>query len=288
MRTNAIVRIVLYSLAILVLISILAGVLLLKTFIVDTDWGTVFTSENDGTVSSVGSVSASEIQNIQVEWAAGTITLESGDVTEITFSETSGLEEKHRLIWSQKGDKLLIQFVKQYSLELFNNSSTISKDLKIIVPRDWSCNELDIYAASAEVHVNRISVNEVDFDGASGVCTFTDCHINKMDVDTASGDIRFSGTLTELDCDAASATCSLQLSNCPRRIDADMMSGDLRLTLPDDCGFSVKMEALSSNFTSDFPTTFQNGRYIYGDGNCVITVSAMSGDVMIYKENTDK
>ena len=283
MRTNAIVRIVLYSLAILVLVSILAGALLLKTFIVDTDWGTVFTSENTGTVASVGSVSANEIRNIQVEWAAGTITLEPGDVTEITFSETSGLAEEDRLIWSQKGDKLLIQFVKQYSIELFNSISTVSKDLKITVPRDWICNELEIDAASAEVHVSQMTINEVDFDGASGICTFSDCHVTKMDVDTASGDIRYSGTLSELDCDAASATCTLQVTNCPRRIDADMMSGDLRLTLPESCGFTVKMEALSSNFTSDFPTTTQNGRYIYGGGNCVITVSAISGDVIIYK-----
>lgn len=288
MRANAIVRIILYSLAILVLISILAGALLLKTFIVDTDWVTVFTTENAGTVASVGSVSADEILDIQVEWAAGTITVEPGDVTEITFSETAGLTEDNRLIWSQKGDKLVIQYMKKYSLELFSNGTTIAKDLTITVPRDWICRELEIDAASAQVNVSSMTINEVDFDGASGVCTFTDCHVTKMDIDTASGDIRYSGTLGELDCDAASASCTLQLTNCPKRIDADMMSGDLRLTLPDDCGFSVKMEALSSNFTSDFPTTFQNGRYIYGDGNCVITVSAMSGDVMIYKENTDK
>ena len=283
MRTSAIVRIVLYSIAILILVSILAGVLLLKTFIVDTDWVTVFISENTGTVTSAGSVTADEIRNIQVEWAAGTITIEPGDVTEITFSETAGLTEDNRLIWSQKGDKLVIQYMEKYTFELFSNGTTIAKDLTITVPWDWICGELEIDAASAQVNVSGMTINEVDFDGASGVCTFTDCHVTLMDMDTASGDIRYTGTLSELDCDAASATCIMQLTNCPKRIDADMMSGDLRLTLPESCGFTVKLEALSSNFTSDFSTTNQNGRYVHGDGNCVITVSAMSGDVVINK-----
>ena len=281
MRTNAIVRIVLYSIAILILVSILAGSLLLNTFLIDTDWSTIFTSENTGTVASVGSVSANEIRDIQIEWAAGTINLQPGDVTEITFSETAGLAENDQMVWSQKGDKLVIRFCT--TRVFFGISIDTPKDLLITVPRDWICDELDIDAASAEVNITGMTINAVDFEGASGVCTFMDCHVKTMDVDTASGDLRYSGTLAELDCDAASATCSLRLTNCPKRIDADMASGDLRLTLPENCGFTVNLDALSGDFTSELPTTTQNGNYICGDGSCIINVSAMSGDIMIYK-----
>jgi len=281
MRTNAIVRIVLYSIAILILVSILAGALLLNTFIVDTDWSTVFTSENTGTVASVGSIPADEIRDIKIEWAAGTITLEPGDVQEITFSETAGLADKDQMVWSRNGDKLVIHFSQ--TRVYFGISIDTPKDLKITVPKDWVCDELEIDAASAEVNVTNMTISSVDFDGASGVCTFTNCHVKTMDVDTASGDLRYSGTLVEMDCDAASATCTMRLTNCPKRIDADMASGDLRLTLPDDCGFTVDLDALSGDFTSDFPTHMQNGKHIYGDGSCTINVSAMSGDVNIYK-----
>ena len=61
------------------------------------------------------------------------------------------------------------------------------------------------------------------------------------------------------------------------------MSGDLELTLPEYCGFTVSMDAMSSDFTSDFPTTMQNGNHIYGDGSCSISIDAMSGDVAIRK-----
>lgn len=281
MRTSAIVRIVLYSIAILILISILAGALFLNNVAIHTDWQTFFTSENIGTVASVGYVPAGEIRDIQVEWAAGDIFIEPGDVSEITFSETAGLAEEDQLIWSKKGDKLVIQFCK--TRVYFGISVEAPKSLKIVVPRDWICDELEIDAASAEVTVTNMTINAVNFDGASGVCTFTDCHVKNLDVDTASGDLRFSGTLTELDCDAASASCTMLLSNCPRRIDADMASGDLRLTLPENCGFTVDLDALSGDFTSDFATAQQNGSYVFGDGSCKISVSAMSGDVIIYK-----
>lgn len=283
MKTNAIVRIVLYSIAILVLVSILAGALLLNTFIIDTDWSSFFTSENTGTLASAGSVSAEEIRDIEIEWAAGTITMEPGDVTEITFSETAGLAEKDQMVWSQKGDTLVIQFCK--TRVYFGISIDAPKDLKIIVPKDWICGELEIDAASTEVQIKGISIDAVDFDGASGVCEFINCDVNHLDIDTASGDIYYTGTLIELDCDAASASCSLNLTNCPKRIDADMASGDLRLTLPEDCGFTVNLDALSGDFTSDYSTTISNGKHIYGDGSCTINVSALSGDVMIYKES---
>lgn len=281
MRSSAIVRIVLYSIAILVLLSILAGSLLLNTFMVNTDWESFFISENTGNLSSVGSVSAQEVRDIEIEWAAGSITIRPGDVTEITFEESEGLSEKEQMVWSQKGDKLVIQFCK--TRLFFGVSIDSPKDLVITVPRDWTCGELEIDAASAHVEVTDMTIGTVDFDGASGVSELENCHVDHLDVDTASGDILFSGTLTELDCDAASASCTLQLTNTPRRIDADMASGDLRLTLPEGCGFTVNLTALSGDFTSDFPTTSRNGNHIYGDGGCIINVSALSGDVTIYK-----
>lgn len=281
MRTNAIVRIVLYSIAILILVSILAGCLLLNTFIVNTDWEPFFVSENTGTLASAGYVSADEIKNIRIDWAAGSISIVPGDVDNILFSETQDLREEDRMVFSKQGDTLIIRFTN--TRVFFGISFDAPKDLLITVPQDWICQELEIDAASASVHVTGMTIETVDFDGASGSFRFDDCHVGTLDVDTASGDIHYSGTLQELDCDAASASCTLVLANAPRRIDADMASGDLKLTLPEDCGFTVKLDALSGDFTSDFLTSTQNGKYIYGDGRCRINISAMSGDVIIYK-----
>ena len=62
-----------------------------------------------------------------------------------------------------------------------------------------------------------------------------------------------------------------------------MVSGDLDLTLPENSGFTLSLDALSGNFRSTFPTTAQGNTYVCGDGSCRITVSALSGDVTINK-----
>ena len=40
---------------------------------------------------------------------------------------------------------------------------------------------------------------------------------------------------------------------------------------------------MSSDFSSDFATTIQNGRHVCGDGSCQIQMDAMSGNVIIRK-----
>lgn len=289
MKTNAIVRIILFSLAILVLLGILAVGLGVGMYMFT---GNVFSDSvyhiemddqiSGGTVASVGSVDASQIRQLEIEWVSGSITIEPSENTDqITFSETEQTEDKYKMVWKQSGDKLSIQFCE--TKVFFGISIDRSKDLVITVPQDWICNELSFEVASADVEIRDLSIREVEFDGASGVCSFENCSVDKLDVDTASGDIEFRGTLQQLDCDAASANCVVEVTNVPRQININTASGDLDLTLPESCGFTVSMDAMSSDFTSDFPTTTVNGNHVYGDGSCRINIEAMSGDVTIRK-----
>lgn len=285
MKTNAIVRIVLFSLAILVLLGILAAGLGIGMFMFQGDPVLNFSSEShiaDGTISSVGSVNASEIRELEIEWTAGSVTIQPAENTDqITFSETEQTEDKYRMVWKQSGNKLSIEFCE--TQVFFGISFDKAKDLVITVPQDWVCSELSLDVASADLEVTDLTIQEVEFSGASGICTFDNCHLEKLDVDTASGDVEFYGTLQQLDCDAASANCTIELTNVPRHIEMDTASGDLDLTLPEDCGFTVTMDAMSSDFTSEFPTTTANGKHVYGDGSCRINVDAASGDVIIRK-----
>lgn len=234
----------------------------------------------DGTTASAGSVSAEEVSQIEIEWAAGSITIVPGDTETIDFSETAGLSPEDQLIWKQSGSTLQIQFCKP-KVHVGISVADLYKDLVITVPSDWICESLEIEAASAEVNVQALNITNFDFDGASGQCTLENCQINEVDLDTASGTIFLHGTVNYIDCDAASANCCLVLENTPKRIEVDSASGDLEISLPQDCGFTVSMEGLSGNFSSDFPTTFKNGKHLYGDGSCRIDISALSGSVII-------
>lgn len=280
MKSNAVIRIILFSIAILVLLSIL-GIGLAADFLsIDLDFPF---SEVDGIASSTGTADADTVRRLSIEWAAGTITIRPGEVNEINFTETGDTEDDP-MVWLQSGDTLKIASVKDESF--FHVGSIPSKDLLIEVPQDWNCTDLEIDTAAADLMVDSLTIGKVDFDGASGVFDFRGCTVDSMDLDTASGDITFTGSLNSLECDAASADCEIALLNCPGRIEMDMVSGNVNLILPENCGFTATLDALSGRLDSDFEITRSGSSLISGDGSCCIDISAMSGDVYIRKQQS--
>lgn len=289
MNKNAIVRIVIWSIVILVLLTVLIAGLSHNFFIpLRISGGSAGASDNIQMTAvdadEKATVSAAEIRSIDIDWVSGSVTIAPGDVQEITFCESAVSNDKYRMVWKQSGDKLTIQFCRDSdSLNFGIHLNDGDKNLLITVPRDWVCDSLEVDAASADLTVRDLTVREVEIDTASGTGRFDGCTVSSLDVDTASGDITFNGSLGELEFDAASAGFVGVLSNVPDRINVDSMSGDLDITLPEDAGFTVDMDTMSGDFSSDFPTTSKNGSHICADGRCKIIVSAMSGDVTIRK-----
>lgn len=301
MKTNATARIIIWSIILVLLLGILCGGLFLRrNGIVDFRRTEVPAEtavpvrieetfpENLTHTADPGekyTVSPDKIREISIQWVAGDILIQPGNVEAITFSEDDVSDPKYALVYQARGDELEISFCEETIGNYFGVStrSDIVKDLKIIVPTDWVCQSLDIDAASATVEINDMTIREMDFDGASGTCELENCTVGEMDIDTASGDITIIGTLDSLDCDAASASVFAVLSNIPSRLDMDSMSGSLDITLPEDAGFTLNLGGLSTEFTSDFDTTVKNGNHVCGTGACRINIEALSGDVTIRK-----
>ena len=237
---------------------------------------------------SVGSADPAAIREIKIEWISGSVTVEPGDVQEITFLESGNGTDKYEMVWKQSGDELVIQYSKDSSIAGFGlHFGDGSKDLTVTVPRGWVCDSLELDTASTDLTVRDMIIREMEIDSASGTAKFENCTVSSLDVDTASGDVTFSGSLNELDFEAASASFTGVLENVPDKVKMDSMSGGLTLTLPEDAGFTVSLDAMSSDFSSDFPTVKKNKSYVCGDGHCKIDVSAMSGDVSILKQSAD-
>ena len=204
---------------------------------------------------SVGSADPAAIREIKIEWISGSVTVEPGDVQEITFLESGNGTDKYEMVWKQSGDELVIQYSKGSSTAGFGiHIDKGSKDLTVTVPRGWVCDSLELDTASTDLTVRDMIIREMEIDSASGTAKFENCTVSSLDVDTASGDVTFSGSLNELDFEAASASFTGVLENVPDKVKMDSMSGDLALTLPEDAGFTVSLDAMSSDFSSDFPT----------------------------------
>ena len=284
MKTNAIVRIILFSLAIIVLASILMGGLAANTY--RFDFRNSRTEQIEEVTSQIDiEYFTTDIRKIEIDWVAGNITFQRDPYTkEVNVQEISPIDFKHKMVLKQSGQTLKIKYSDRDAVEFpFGTDLDISKDLIITVPMDWECDSLEIDTAAAEVVINDLTIREFDFDGASGICRLSNCNVGELDIDTASGDIYFSGTLETLDCDAASADCSIEVTNVPHSIKLDGMSGDLALVLPPHAGFTCTMDTMSGDFESDFEFKSRNDTYICGDGDCKIKVSGMSGAVSILK-----
>lgn len=292
MKNNAITRIIVWSIVIILLV----GILFVGIFGIGRNSSQRYEhtpteplvsetrpAEYDGPRAERDTFSPSEVWEIEIEWVAGDILIQTHDTDSIEIREDGNFDTKYSMVYSCYDGELNIKFCEDSVAKYFgvNTRSDLTKDLTIYVPRNWKCKSLELDVASAKVEVNDMVIDEVDFDGASGTCEFENCTVGEIDIDTASGDIRFIGQLDILDCDAASASVYAVLNNTPSRLAMDSLSGDLDISLPTDAGFTLSLDAMSSDFTSDFHTTMQNGNYVCGDGRCRINVDAMSGDVII-------
>ena len=277
MKRNAIVRIIIFSLIIVILLGILLTGLGfgLYSFRVDT--------QSEVYALGGGEIPAREIREIEIEWAAGDITIQTADTDTITFQEITDNQDAEPMIYRQDGDKLTIEY--QTPRIFFGFGSSVSKDLIITVPKDWYGHKLSVDAASADLFINGLMADDVELNMASGDCHITDCDLVDLELDCASGEVHYVGTLKNMDCNTASGKVSAVFDNIPISIDFEGASADLELTLPADAGFTVDLDAISGHFNSEFETSERNGQYICGDGACKIDVDGVSGSVTIRRSD---
>ena len=276
MKGKAIARIVLFSMIALVLLCVLLAGLGLSSFAKPV-------SSQIVSVQSTGSeyeFALEEVSGLAISWASGDIDIQPADQDTVTVSEErsggSSMVVRHR------GSTLEIAF-GEHEWSLGGGKST-QKDLSIRVPRDWLCQSLEISAAAADIRVDGLTITSVALNTASVNCAFTDCAVEKMQMNTASSDLDYSGVLKRLELKGASADCNLRLSDAPAAIGMNTASGDLNLTLPDNCGFTLDRSSLSGAFQSDFATTTENDKIVCGDGACQITFSSLSGNINICRK----
>ena len=255
MKASAIVRIVLYTLLFLVLLGILLGGIFIGEFM------SLFSSWSPSGEYDIveRSVSAEEFTNLEIEWAAGSIKVVTGDTDQITVKETKDSNNPYTLVTVSGDDTLTIQYGSNPSIHL---GSLSGKDLVITVPKNWNCKELSIDGAALDIEISGLTVESIDLDGAAT-------------------ELSFAGKLGELECDGAAAELTLNCTNSPDRISIDGAACSLNLTLPADCGFIVDADGLAIDFRSGCDYTQNDGSYICGNGHCKIRVSGLGCQVSV-------
>lgn len=277
MRRNAIVRIVLFSILALSLVGVLIGGIAFKRY---TAPGIIVRGTTEAPVVRRNHFNAEEIDRLNIDWAAGKIVILPVEGSEIAVTEEL-LGEEDEMVLKLDGSTLYVEYAE--NAVSLNFGSMNKKNLYITVPQDWVCKELDIDAASADVQAEFLTIQKAASSTASGEHTFRDCKVEQLTLETVSGNLDYSGTLDTLDFGGVSAQADVVLTNFPKSIDVETVSGDVNLTLPKECGFTLEKDSVSGHFSSELETRKENGKYVYGDGQCKIDVEGVSASITIRK-----
>lgn len=259
MKTNAIIRIVIYSF----LVVLLVGIMLFGMFFNEIILRTNISDPLEHKMNAGFSFEAERISKIDIDWAAGSIQLIGGEPTgtagDITLMP-NGNNSEYPITYEFDGDTLRIAYTNA-SVGILVGSIP-ERNLTIYVPKRWLCEKLDIDGAALELTIDDTKIGSLEIDGAA--CT-----------------VRMSGSLETLDCDGASCSLVLNCSNTPTSIDLDGVSCELDLTLPKDCGFLVQLNGLSNTFHSSLSYSASGSKYSYGNQQCRIDADGMSCKVSI-------
>ena len=258
MKASAITRIIIWSLIALLLTGVLiAGIVSRGIF--------SFSFGRSGNYTYGGaSVAASQIDEVEVDWVSGDITITESKDDTISFSETStkSLKENEQLGYRIEGRTLVIvQTTQDY---WFGNAP--SKDLQLALPSmlyaltleavsadvtmtgDFSLHELDMETVSGRIEINKLSCSEISMESVSG----------RMDLTIGQ--------------------------TAPKQIAVSAVSANVTLHWPEEEGFTAEMEAVSGNIGCEFSTISHDDSIVYGNGACWIECESVSGDLDILKK----
>lgn len=275
MKRNAIIRICIYSLLLVVLVGLLLGGINRFRYV---SGGPSSHAEYSPQPLDEASLTfrPDQVKGLDIDWAAGDIFIQKGDVDQIHVGEQAPEGERPMEAYL-KGSTLQIEFGQKR----FFWSGDFSKQLTVTLPRDFDLGYLDLDVASSNITIVDMTIGEVDFDGADGDFLLENCTIGELDMDTASGTVEFTGSLNTLDVDGASTDFRGVFSNCPQQLTMDGMSGSLDVTLPQGSGFTVALDGMSTQFETELPVTSRDGLFVCGDGQCKIDVDGMSVNVTV-------
>ena len=279
MKRNAVFRLILFSILAVILVGALISGIALKSYQMPS---VVIRKSFEAPLVNENEFDAREIDRLKIDWAAGKIVIVPVEGKNISVTEEL-LGTDKTMVLKKDGSTLYVQYCEGAIGLSFGSGSSLKKNLYVCVPQDWDCKELEIDAASATVQVENLTIEELASSTASGTHTFTNCQVEKLKMETVSGNLDFNGSLDKLDFNGVSAQANLVLINQPKSIQLESVSGDLNLTLPEDCGFTLDKDSLSGRVSSELETTEKDGKIVHGDGSCKIEVEGVSSSVHIRK-----
>ncbi len=287
MKRNAIARIIIWSLVAVLLTSLLVvGISSSPSSFFTGDWslgGIGVTYKNSALYNVGGGTVTDEFQSIKVNWTNGKINIEAYDGEDTVISETEVAEKENKLRWRVEDGVLKIQ--QMAAGMRFRLKKTPKKTLTVKIPSNVAegLKAVTSDSVSAEVTITGISASDkIEIDTVSGGADLKNIKTEKLDIDTVSGSIKAAGEFTELESDSVSGDVTVSSATLLKKLDCDSTSGNIRLTIPKNSGFTLKADTVSGDISCGLPTVSESkNRRVCGDGSADFETDTVSGDLII-------
>lgn len=287
MKRNAIARIIIWSLVAVLLTSLLVvGISSSPSSFFTGDWSSGIIGEtykNSALYNVGGGTVTDEFQSIKVNWTNGKINIEAYDGEDTVISETEVAEKENKLRWRVEDGVLKIQ--QMAAGMRFGLKQTPKKTLTVKIPSNVAegLKAVTSDSVSAEVTIIGISASDkIEIDTVSGGANLKNIKTEKLDIDTVSGSIKAAGEFTELESDSVSGDVTVSSATPLKKLDCDSTSGNIRLTIPKNSGFTLKADTVSGDISCGLPTVSESkNRRVCGDGSADFETDTVSGDLII-------
>ena len=225
----------------------------------------------------------SAVENLEIDWTAGSVNIVFHTGSEIKVSETSkkALSDDTRLHWWLDGTTLRIRFAKS-GFRLFNN---LEKALTVSLPEGLVLDNATIRATSADLNISALAAKNMILETTSGDMDAL-LAAKKLKASSTSGslDIRQRGGSNSVTVGATSGNIVLSVEDA-KEISASSTSGGITFTQKGDAD-SVSLHTTSGDITAEnvragkaeVSSTSGTIRLQLNTLN-TLTVSSTSGDV---------
>lgn len=219
--------------------------------------------------------------NISINWISGNVVVKKGNDTELhVYEETTETDEKYKMHYYDTNDTLYIQFcASQNNI----NHRFKHKNLYVILPIDYSLDNIDLNAVSANVLIEDLSLLDTNINSVSGEVSTKVFSSDILKVNNVSGKVVLEESIVNtLKINNISGSVN-SLNSTISDIEIDTVSGNVNLMIIEELGFTLSFSKVSGDLKCDFPTIVNKKKYVYDDGLCPIDISTVSGNVSIEK-----
>lgn len=140
--------------------------------------------------------------------------------------------------------------------------------------------ELEINTVSGDINFKDIKSKNIHFNTTSGDIKLDEIVVEMIECGSTSGDIEFKGLGDYFKMSTTSGEIKVALAKMFKELTSSSVSGDVKVSIPDNSGFKLKYSTTSGDLDSDFDLN----QSIYKENNVQMTVRTTSGDLDIVKQ----